>query len=66
MNDARRDMDRLVRELQSSGFEVSRTGSGHWKVQPPEGGGCVFMSFSPRTSAFHKTMKRLKEIGYTP
>jgi len=66
MSDTRREMDRLVRELLKAGYEVTRTGSGHWKVRRPEGGECVIMAFSPRTSGFHRTMTRLKKIGYDP
>jgi predicted RNA binding protein YcfA (HicA-like mRNA interferase family) len=57
-------MMRLVRRLEQAGYVVTRTGSGHWKVQHPRGGEQVIMGFSPTGTAFHKTMKRLREIGY--
>lgn len=66
MSDTRRETARLVRELKKCGFIVARTGSGHWKVQPPEGGGQVIIAFSPRTASLHKTMARLRGIGYEP
>jgi predicted RNA binding protein YcfA (HicA-like mRNA interferase family) len=55
---------RLVKELQRQGFDVVRTGSGHWKVTRSGYHGCVIMSFSPRTSGMHKTRKQLRELGY--
>lgn len=55
-----------MRELRKAGFEVDRTGSGHWKVHRPEEGGCVIMAFSPKHASMHKTMTRLREIGYDP
>lgn len=55
---------KLVKQLRSAGFIVERTGSGHWKVTNPETGKFVNMAFSPRSGGQHKTLKRLKEIGY--
>ena len=66
MSDSRRETQRLVRDLKKCGFLVTRTGSGHWKVAAPQGPGSVIMAFSPRKTALHKTMARLKEIGYDP
>lgn len=66
MSDTRRETARLVRELKKCGFIVTRTGSGHWKVQPPEGEGSVVMAFSPRNQSMHKTLIRLRAIGYNP
>lgn len=66
MSDSRREIARLVRELERQGFSVKRTGSGHWMVRPPEGEGCVILAFSPRVATFHKTLARLKNIGYDP
>jgi predicted RNA binding protein YcfA (HicA-like mRNA interferase family) len=59
-------MGRLVRELESAGFLVTRTGSGHWKVQHPMGGESVIMAFSPKHTGFQKSMIRLRKIGYEP
>ena len=59
-------MFRLVRELESAGYHVTRAGSGHWKVRPPDGHGLVVMAFSPRRSGLHRTMSHLKKIGYNP
>lgn len=61
---SRREMQQLVKELRRDGFTVTRTGSGHWMVRPAQGEGVVVMAFSPRTASFHKTLIRLKEIGY--
>lgn len=66
MSDARREMGRLIRDLKKCGFVVTRTGSGHWKVTPPEGEGSVILAFSPRKAGLHRTMSRLKTIGYDP
>ena len=63
MSDTRREMMRLVKQLRLEGFEVTRTGSGHWKVRGERG--FVIMAFSPRTSNLYKTYKRLEEIGFT-
>ncbi len=57
-------MMKLIKDLDRQGFDVSRTGSGHWKVTYPGRPGCAILSFSPKGSAFHKTMKRLRELGY--
>lgn len=64
MSDSRREIARLVRELEKQGFSVKRTGSGHWMVRPPAGEGCVILAFSPKIAALHKTMARLKAIGF--
>jgi len=57
---------RLVRELEKQGFSVKRTGSGHWMARPPEGQGCVILAFSPKLSVMHKTIARLRALGYKP
>jgi len=57
-------MFRLVKSLRRQGFDVDRTGSGHWKVSRPGVGDTVIMGFSPTGTAFHKTLKRLEQIGY--
>lgn len=56
----------LVKNLRKQGFEVVRTGSGHWKVSHPERSGFVIMGFSPSHSGQHLTLKRLRKIGYKP
>lgn len=61
---SRREMDQLVRELEKQGFSVTRTGSGHWMVRPPKGDGCVVLAFSPKHTSFHKTLIRLRKLGY--
>jgi predicted RNA binding protein YcfA (HicA-like mRNA interferase family) len=56
-----------VRELEKQGFSVKRTGSGHWMVRPPEGReGCVVLAFSPKLAVMHKSITRLKNLGYNP
>ena len=54
----------LVRRLKKAGFSVVRTGSGHWRVQHPNGGPVVTMAFSPTSTADHKTRKQLAAIGF--
>ena len=56
----------LVKDLRKQGFDVVRTGSGHWKVTNPKQGGHVIMGFSPNQGGNHKTLKRLAAIGYKP
>lgn len=63
---SRAETMQLVKKLRRQGFEVERTGSGHWQVQHPEREGRVVMAFSPNSGALHQTLKRLKEIGYKP
>lgn len=62
---SRREMQQLVRELESAGFKVTRTGSGHWKVMSRTGMGHVIMGFSPNSAGLQKTLTRLKKIGFT-
>ena len=54
----------IVKKLERQGFDVTRTGSGHWKVVNPQGGDPVIMAFSPRSPADYQTVKLLKRIGY--
>ena len=60
----RAEMFRLIRKLEKQGFSVERTGSGHWAVRPPDGAGIVILAFSPRGSSFHKSLKRLRALGF--
>jgi predicted RNA binding protein YcfA (HicA-like mRNA interferase family) len=60
----RAEQMKLVKALKKQGFVVERTGSGHWKVTHPERDDCTYMSFSPRGTPQHKTLKRLKEMGF--
>jgi hypothetical protein len=57
---------KLVKALRKQGFEVVRTGSGHWKVTNPGRDQFVIMGFSSASSGQKKTLKRLQEIGYRP
>lgn len=54
---------KLVRKLRKAGFDVERTGSGHWRVSNDRGGTTI-LAFSPRSSGTHITMKKLRNIGY--
>lgn len=60
----RSEMTKLVKDLQKEGFSVTRTGSGHWMVRPPQGSGSVVMSFSPAKRGLSQTLKQLKALGY--
>lgn len=62
----RAEQMRLVKALRRQGFEVERTGNGHWKVTVAGRKDCTYMSFSPSGAPQHKTIKRLKEMGYKP
>ena len=64
MSSARRETQQLVNELRRDGFKVTRTGSGHWKVENPSRAGMVIMAFSPKTASFYKTLIRLRELGF--
>ena len=66
MSGARAERARLVKKLEKQGFDVDRTGSGHWKVTHPDREGSVIMAFSPRSPADYTTVKHLKKIGYRP
>lgn len=57
-------MFKLVKDLRRQGFEVDRTGSGHWKVSRPGDGDRVILAFSPSGTAFHRSIKRLEQLGY--
>jgi predicted RNA binding protein YcfA (HicA-like mRNA interferase family) len=57
---------RLVKDLKRQGFQVVRTGSGHWRVTHPDRAGSVVMGFSPNNLGQHKTLKRLRKLGYLP
>jgi predicted RNA binding protein YcfA (HicA-like mRNA interferase family) len=37
-----------IRELLKQGWTIERTGSGHWRMQHPNGG-IVILSFSPKS-----------------
>jgi predicted RNA binding protein YcfA (HicA-like mRNA interferase family) len=56
----------LVKQLRKQGFNVERSGSGHWKVTHPERDGMVVIAFSPRKTGMHLTLKRLRKIGHRP
>lgn len=60
---SRAETMKLVKDLRKQGFEVERTGSGHWKVHGPDGEKVV-MGFSPNSGGLHRTLKRLQAIGY--
>ena len=57
---------KLVKALKKQGFQVERTGSGHWKVTRDGSGDAVIMAFSPGKKIQHETLKRLKNLGYRP
>lgn len=63
MSAGRAERMKLVRKLRKAGFDVERTGSGHWRVSNGQGGTTI-LAFSPRSSGTHVTMKKLKAIGY--
>jgi predicted RNA binding protein YcfA (HicA-like mRNA interferase family) len=62
----RGEMMKLVKKLRKQGFDVQRTGSGHWMVKSPDGKGSTVLSFSPGSRGIVKTMKQLEKIGYKP
>lgn len=64
MSGATGERMRLVKKLKKQGFRVTRTGGGHWKVEPAEGEGHVIMAFSPRSAGQYDTIKHLRSIGY--
>lgn len=63
MSAGRAERMKLVRKLKSAGYLVERSGNGHWRVSNSQGDS-VYISFSPRSSGAHMTMKTLKKIGY--
>jgi predicted RNA binding protein YcfA (HicA-like mRNA interferase family) len=66
MSAGRAETMRLVRDLRKQGFDVERTGSGHWKISHPNREGTVVMGFSPKSTNNARTLKRLAKIGYRP
>lgn len=64
MSAGRAETMKLVKALEKQGFDVARTGSGHWKVTHPERSGMVILAFSPKGSVLHKSMKYLRELGF--
>jgi predicted RNA binding protein YcfA (HicA-like mRNA interferase family) len=58
-------MRKLIRNAEKQGLTVERSSGGHWKVSNKEGA-FIFLSFSPSTTVFHQSLKRLKSIGYQP
>lgn len=61
---SRAETMKLVKDLRKQGFAVDRTGTGHWKVSRPGWPGFVVLGFSPGSKGMHKTLKRLRELGY--
>ena len=61
---ARAEQQKLVRDLKKQGFDVVRTGGGHWKVSHPQRQGCTFIAFSPKRPPGPETFKQLRELGY--
>lgn len=60
----RSEQMKLIKELEKQGFDVVRAGSGHWKVTRLGRQGMVVVSFSPKGTPQHKTLKLLREMGY--
>lgn len=60
----RGEMMKLVKRLRKEGFDVDRTGSGHWKVKAPDGTGQTVLSFSPGAGGLKQTLSQLRKIGY--
>jgi hypothetical protein len=57
-------MRQLVAELEDEGYAVTRTGSGHYKVNKDDGPS-VFMPHSPSdTRGFHRIYRKLRTIGF--
>jgi predicted RNA binding protein YcfA (HicA-like mRNA interferase family) len=60
----RGEMMKLVKRAEKQGFDVRRTGSGHWKVTSPDGKGMTVLSFSPKTGGTRQSVKQLTAIGF--
>lgn len=56
------DYRKLIKAAKRAGWEISRTGSGHVRCQPPQGRP-VIISFSPGTSGVKKTTAQLRKAG---
>lgn len=61
---SRAEMMKTIREVKSAGFLVTRTGSGHWQIRPPEGLGVVTLSFSPKAHNPRAVERQLRGIGF--
>ena len=63
MSGHRSDMMKLIKQAESNGCEVERTGSGHWKIVCPNGTRLT-ASFSPKSpGAYRDTIKALRKEG---
>lgn len=60
----RRETSQLLKKVEKQGFDVKRTGSGHWKVTHPEREGSVVVGFSSSARGLQQTIKRLRQLGY--
>lgn len=43
----KREVDKIIRDYRRRGWQIERTGSGHWRFTPPGGGRFVIASNSP-------------------
>jgi biotin operon repressor len=60
---SRKDMKPLLKKLRQQGFEVTVTGSNHYKVRGPKG--VVFLPSSPSDHrSLRNCRKQLVEIGF--
>lgn len=59
-----KDFQKLIKEAENQGWEVSRTGGGHLRWMSPEGK-VVFSAFSPSDKrALQNTKKELRIKGF--
>lgn len=65
---ARKDTDRLVRDLRSEGWAVTKTKGGHWRAKPPrcEHRIVVFGSTPSDRRSLANTKADLRRSGYRP
>lgn len=64
MSAGRAETMKLIRKLRKQGFTCEQTGGKHWKVSHPDHPEFTIMSFSPKSTSFPKTMKRLRAMGF--
>jgi len=58
-------MRQLVRNLEHAGYQVTRTGSGHYCVRKNGDGPAVFMPHSPSDArGMHRVYQKLRSIGF--
>lgn len=64
-DDTAKRLRRLLRAAQRQGWEVTRTGSRHFRFRPPDPAHpCVIVGFSPSSSGLRDAEAMLRRSGF--